>query len=120
MTDSLPIPLTEFRPETLDWLWPGYIPKGMITVLDGDPNLGKSLTTLDLAARLSRGQPFPDGTGGGTIGRTLIVQAEDGIAHTVVPRLLAAGADLEQVFVFPDETARRRIVRLGRAARALP
>src|SRR5687768_5398714 len=95
----LPIPLTEVHPEAVDWLWPGYIPRGKLTVLDGDPGLGKSLSTLDLAARLSRGLPFPDGSGGGTVGRTLILQAEDGTAGTVLPRLTAAGADPGQVFV---------------------
>ena len=71
-------------------------------LFDGDPNLGKSLTTIDLAARLSRGRPLPDGTAAGDPVRTLIVQAEDGTASTLVPRLLAAGADLHHVFVFPD------------------
>lgn len=106
MSHPLPIPMTDVRAEPLAWLWTGYIPKGKLTILDGDPNLGKSLTTLDLAARLSRGQKFPDGSGDGTIGRTLIIQVEDGTADTVRPRLLAAGADLANVFVLPDESAR--------------
>jgi hypothetical protein len=98
--------MTDVRTGSLAWLWPGYIPKGKLTILDGDPNLGKSLTTLDLAARWSRGQTFPDGAGAGTIGRTLIIQVEDGTADTVLPRLQAAGADLANVFVLPDESAR--------------
>src|SRR4051812_12644534 len=48
MSHPPPIPMSEVRPETLHWLWPGYIPKGKVTVLDGDPNLGKSLTAIDL------------------------------------------------------------------------
>jgi AAA domain len=110
MSHPLPVSITQVSLEALAWLWPRYIPKGKLTVLDGDPSLGKSLTTLDLAARLSRGVPMPDGSGGGEIGRTLIIQVEDGNASTVRPRLLAAGADLEQVFVFPDTSA--RILRL--------
>src|SRR3954462_14235646 len=82
MSRPLPIPLAHVRPELLTWLWPGYIPRGKLTILDGDPNLGKSLTTLDLAARMSRGLSFPDGRGGGIVGRTLILQAEDDTAGT--------------------------------------
>jgi len=44
----------------LHWLWPRRIPLGKITLLAGDPGLGKSMLALDIAARLSRGLPFPD------------------------------------------------------------
>ena len=60
MISTVPYALIESRPEPMSWLWPGFIPAaGKLTLLDGDPNLGKSLTTIDLAARLS-GLPFPD------------------------------------------------------------
>src|ERR1700686_2243139 len=52
---------SEIKPETLNWLWPGRIPLGKLTLLVGDPGLGKSLATIDVAARVSRGVPFPDG-----------------------------------------------------------
>jgi AAA domain len=112
MISTTPLPLTDIRPESVAWLWPGFVPRGQLTLLDGDPNLGKSLTTIDLAARLSRGLPFADGTPGGTPTRTLIVQAEDGTASTLVPRLLAAGADLNHIFVLPDAVT--RMLRLPR------
>jgi hypothetical protein len=44
----------------IDWLWPGRIPIGKVTLLVGDQGLGKSLVTLDLAARVSTGAPWPD------------------------------------------------------------
>jgi hypothetical protein len=100
MVAPLAIPLTDIRPEPLTWLWPRYIPRGKLTLLDGDPQLGKSLLTLDLAARLSTGRPLPDGSGGGLVGRTLLLAAEDKAADTVYPRLAAAGADLAQVRLF--------------------
>lgn len=46
--------------EQLDWLWPGRVPLGKLTLLAVDPGLGKSFVTLDMAARVSRGQPWPD------------------------------------------------------------
>lgn len=47
----------EERP--LSWLWDGVVPLGKLTLIAGDPGVGKSLVTLDLAARVSRGGPFP-------------------------------------------------------------
>jgi AAA domain len=96
----------------MSWLWPGYIPRGTLTLLDGDPGLGKSMLTLDLAARLSTGRPMPDGTGGGQVEASLILQAEDGTATTVLPRLVAAGADVAHVHIFAH--ADGRPVRLPR------
>jgi hypothetical protein len=45
--------------EMLEWLWPGRIPLGKLTLLAGDPGLGKSFVTLDIAARVSRGDAWP-------------------------------------------------------------
>ena len=46
--------------ELLEWLWPGRVPLGKLTLLAGDPGLGKSFVTLDMAARVSRGAAWPD------------------------------------------------------------
>ena len=54
--------LADVRPEPIDWLWPGHIAAGKLTLIDGDPGVGKSLITLDLAARLTTGREFPDGS----------------------------------------------------------
>jgi putative DNA primase/helicase len=37
--------LSTVEPQPLEWLWVGYVPLGMLTILDGDPGLGKSLLT---------------------------------------------------------------------------
>jgi hypothetical protein len=78
-------------PEPLRWLWPGVIPLGKVTMIVGDPGLGKSLLTLDMAARVSRGVPWPDGTPC-QIGEVLLLSAEDDAADTIRPRLDAADA----------------------------
>jgi hypothetical protein len=50
----------EVTPPRLYWLWPGRIPLGRLTLLVGDPGLGKTLLVADIAARISAGLPWPD------------------------------------------------------------
>ena len=54
--------LSEVEPEEVKWLWPGRIPLGKLTILDGDPGTAKTTLALDLAARVSRGDTMPDGS----------------------------------------------------------
>jgi hypothetical protein len=54
--------LSTLTPGRIEWLWKGRLALGKITILEGDPGLGKSALTLDLAARLTRGDCMPDGT----------------------------------------------------------
>jgi hypothetical protein len=89
-----PVRASQIEVRPVQWLWPGRIPEGGLTVLAGEPGLGKSLLSLWLASRLSRGEL------GGTPAASLFLTAEDSREHTVLPRLVAAGAELEQV-VFP-------------------
>jgi hypothetical protein len=84
----------------VEWLWPGWIPLGKLTVLDGDPGVGKSTLLLDLAARVSRDGVMPDGARG-PLGAVLILSAEDGEEDTIRPRLAAAGAVLERTCTLP-------------------
>lgn len=87
------VPASAVWPGRVEWLWPGWIPFGGISLLAGDPGIGKSLLTARLAARLSVGEL------GGRLARSLILTAEDSVGAVVVPRLQEAGADKEQVFV---------------------
>src|ERR687893_1945254 len=88
--------LSEVEPEQVEWLWPGRLPLGKLAVLDGDPGLGKSALTLDLAARVSAGLELPDGGRSGPAG-VVLLSAEDGLEDTIRPRLDAAGADTERI-----------------------
>ena len=84
--------LSEVVPERVRWLWDGRIALGKLNLLDGDPGLGKSAVTIDLAARVSVGKPWPDGSecrAGGVV----ILSAEDGLADTIRPRFDAAGGE---------------------------
>jgi hypothetical protein len=82
--------------EQVAWVWPGRVPAGKLTVIEGDPATAKSTMTLDLAARVIIGSSWPDGAPGGPPAPVLLLSAEDGWGDTVRPRLEAAGADLER------------------------
>ncbi|MEQ8789519.1 MAG: AAA family ATPase [Pirellulaceae bacterium] len=85
--------------ELLDWLWPGRIPLGKLTLLCGDPGLGKSCVTLDLAARVSRGDGWPDmPLFKQTPGDVILLNCEDDVPDTIAPRLDKAGADDNHIF----------------------
>jgi hypothetical protein len=88
---------SQHRERETDWLWEPRIPFGHITVIEGDPDLGKSTVTLDLAARVSAGASFPGGTDKRPAARVLIVSAEDSIEETINPRLRAAGARMDHI-----------------------
>jgi len=44
----------------ISWLWEPWIPRGMITILTGDPNSGKTWLALQICAIISKGYNFPD------------------------------------------------------------
>src|SRR5579864_6226063 len=55
---------SDIEPAPTEWLRPGRIPLGHLTLLAGDPDAGKSLVTLDMAARVSTASAWPDGSAG--------------------------------------------------------
>jgi hypothetical protein len=91
--------VSDIEREELRWVWPGRIPLGKLTLFAGDPGLGKSLATQDIAARVTRGHVWPDGAAGCQAGSVIILSAEDDAADTIRPRLDAAGADLRKVHI---------------------
>ncbi len=88
----------------VDWLWYPYIPCGKITLLQGDPGDGKSTFMLNIVALLTKGHPLPDGYEVLQSAAVVYQCAEDDIADTVKPRLLAAGADCDKVAYIIDES----------------
>jgi putative DNA primase/helicase len=82
--------------EPVRWLWPGFLPAAMLTILGGAPGCGKTTIALSLAATVTSGGAWPGGMGRSTIGDVLIWSGED--AHPVLAaRLEAMGADMRRV-----------------------
>ena len=84
-------------PEPIDWIWGGRIARGKLTVIGGDPEEGKSQISMYIAARLSNGGTWPNNEGQAPVGSVIILSAEDGAEDTMVPRLMAGGADLSKI-----------------------
>jgi putative DNA primase/helicase len=93
------IRVADVKPEPVEWLWSGRIPRGMLTVFDGDPGLGKSTVSLDLTARATTGSPMPGETSRSAAANVVLLSAEDVVAQVIRPRLEAAGADCDRVVV---------------------
>jgi RecA-family ATPase len=96
--DMVGLLLSEVETQQVRWLWSGRIPLGKLAILDGDPGLGKSLLTLDIAARVTTGRPMPDGTPSEQ-GGVVLVAPEDGAGDTLKPRLEAAKGNPAQVLL---------------------
>lgn len=101
--DVQPLKLTrasDIEPKAVSYLWRQRVAIGKLNLIFGDPGKGKSAVGVDLAARYSRGGPWPCRTPGRTKpGVTLILSGEDDADDTIVPRLIAAGADMTKIHI---------------------
>lgn len=93
--------MADVDPETVDWLWYPYIPKGKLTLLEGDPGVGKSWVSLAMATAVSIGKGLP-GTEAIESASVVLASAEDGLGDTIRPRLDAMGADVRNIHAIKD------------------
>jgi len=90
-------PLSSIKPKRVRWLWHNRVPRGKVTVFGGDVGVGKSLISVDVVARASTGRGYPGDEDSHDPVDVLMFFCEDGAEDTVVPRLMAAGADLSRI-----------------------
>jgi putative DNA primase/helicase len=88
---------SDIRPRATAWLWDGHLPQGMIELLTGLPDVGKSQLQCDFVACVTTGRDWPDGARSCAPSNVIMLAAEDVIEMTLVPRLIAAGADMKRV-----------------------
>ncbi len=105
--------LADVEPKPVEWLWPYRLAVGKLNLIMGDPDLGKSFLTLDIASRVSMGRPWPDNPHGeNPASNVIVLSCEDDPADTIRPRLDACNADvncihlLQAVRWFDSETGR--------------
>ena len=91
--------LSSVQMRSIEWLWPGWIPKGYITIWAGETGAGKSTVLADVTARVTTGSPWPGEPPEArrTPGLVIWLGSEDGIEELTVPRLVACGASLDKV-----------------------
>ncbi|MCR4646090.1 MAG: AAA family ATPase [Oscillospiraceae bacterium] len=88
--------LKNLEPQEVQWLWYPYIPRGKLTIMQGDPGEGKTTLALHLAACVTTGY-FPGCAEKELAGTVILQSAEDGMRDTIVPRLEQAGADRSRI-----------------------
>lgn len=91
--------LADVQSVPIEWLWPGRFALGKLSLISGDPGLGKSLVTVTMAAAISKGYPWPVDGVPAPIGDVILLSAEDDPADTIRPRLDAAGADTGRIHI---------------------
>lgn len=91
----------DIEPEAIKWLWHEWIAAGKLHILAGAPGTGKTTIALALAATLSIGGRWPDGTRA-PIGNVLMWSSEDAPADVLVPRIHACGGNLSRVHFVGD------------------
>jgi len=96
--------LSDVEPVPVQWLWFPRFAQGKVSLLVGNPGVGKSFASLDIVSRISTGalwpdgDNLPDGSNCAQKGSSLLLTAEDGLDDTVRPRLDRMGADCSRIF----------------------
>ena len=98
--------LSDIEPQQVEWLWRGVLAAGKLTLVSGHPGQGKSLITIDIAARVTTGRAFPGEQTTSTPGTVIALSAEDDAADTIRPRFDKAGGDATK-FVVVEGTRRK-------------
>jgi hypothetical protein len=99
--------IADVTPQPVEWVWSDRLALGKLTLLGGDPDLGKSQISIDAAARITTGTHWPNGARA-RLGSAIFICSEDDTADTIAPRLEAAGADLTRVHVFHSMAGGKR------------
>ncbi len=96
-TEGPVVRLSDVQAEEVGWLWYPYVPLGKVSLLEGDPGLGKSWLMLAIAGSVSTGAGLP-GTDRLKPASVLLLSAEDGLGDTIKPRLEALEANCDNIF----------------------
>lgn len=91
------------KEKPVEWLWPGYIPLGALTLVDGMPEAGKTFLLVSIAAIISKGGTLPLDAGQSEPGSVLILSNEDDPERVTKRRLRVMGANQRRVYQVSEE-----------------
>jgi putative DNA primase/helicase len=91
--------MANIEAKPIKWLWNKIIAFGKVTIIAGNPGLGKSQLTANIAAIVTIGGIFPNTQISCPMGKVIFLSSEDDASDTIRPRLEAAGAELSRVFI---------------------
>jgi putative DNA primase/helicase len=92
--------MSKIQSKPVKWLWPQRIALAKLTIIAGNPGLGKSQICCDITARITKGGTWPVDGSECPKGSVILLNAEDDAADTIKPRLSVAGADMDKVYMF--------------------
>jgi hypothetical protein len=98
----------KIEPKPVEWAWPNRIAKKKMNVIAGEGKQGKTQMVLAMAAIISKGDEWPDGSGRADRGTVIILSAEDDPEDTLAPRLIALGADMSKIKIIKSDFIIRR------------
>jgi Bifunctional DNA primase/polymerase, N-terminal/AAA domain len=88
---------SSYEMAAIEWLWEGRFAIGKLGLIAGLPDEGKGQVLSYMAAQVTNGAEWPLGEGRAPPGNVVIFSDEDDANDTLVPRLAAAGANLDRV-----------------------
>jgi len=92
---------SESRPQQVKYVMQDRIPMGMLTVFIGNPGDGKTFLGIEIACRVSKGEPLPGASKALVSGSTIFVSAENPLDYVLAPRAIACRGDLRKLIHIP-------------------
>ncbi|MEI7849320.1 MAG: AAA family ATPase [Chloroflexota bacterium] len=87
----------------IEWVWDGWIPRGLLTVLGASQGSGKSFVSMDLAHRIIHGKDFPDSSAVKRPGANIIYLDAENVPQILNERTQNYGTDQSKLFLMhPD------------------
>lgn len=111
--------LNDYEVKNPVWLWYPYIPKNMVTIIQGDPKCGKTYMLLDIISRITRGDKKPFSEEKFEIGNIILQNNDDPIEYTLAKRLDQQGADRSKVFIIDESNEQLYFNDLSRLEKAI-
>ena len=99
--EIITIVLADVEGKEIQWFWPNRIPSGMLSLLVGNPGVGKSFLTMYICSRVSTGEDWPDAENTMEPGSVLLFSDEESLEYAIKPRLDSHGADCTKIFAVP-------------------